>query len=39
MTLPSGEREIILDYQMQFMDRNFQTKANLELGVGVDEFK
>lgn len=34
MTLPSGEREIIKDYQMSFIDRNYQAKANLEMGVG-----
>lgn len=33
MTLPSGEREVIMDYEMQFIDRNYQAKANLELGL------
>ena len=31
MTLPTGEREIIAEYQMKFLDRNHQAKVNLEM--------
>ena len=31
MTLPTGEREIIGEYQMKFLDRNHQARVNLEM--------
>lgn len=37
MILPSGEREVISNYIMTFLDRNYQAKANLELGVGENK--
>lgn len=31
MTLPSGEREVITDFQMQFLNRNYQFAMNMGL--------
>lgn len=36
MSLPTQEREIIVEYPMKFLDRNFQAKMNLEIEGEVD---